>query len=140
MVKMGSLWCCSFRPCFFFFSFFFVSMPFLTPKISRVSTSLCAGRLSFASEKGKFISGGSIFLLPHICALSALLGFVCVCVGAWMCCFVDSKEITAMFYWLLHCSAGAFSCNAYLTNKQLICPGNDSNRWMAGTGSEPASS
>lgn len=55
-------------------------MPFLTPKISRVSTSLCAGRLSFASEKGKFISGGSIFLLPHICALSALLGFVCVCV------------------------------------------------------------
>jgi len=36
----------------FFPALFFVSLPFLTPKISRVSTSLCGGRLSFDSEKG----------------------------------------------------------------------------------------
>jgi len=36
----------------FFPALFFKSLPFLTPKISRVSTSLCGGRLSFDSEKG----------------------------------------------------------------------------------------
>lgn len=74
---------------FFLFFFFFVSMPFLTPKISRVSTSLCAGRLSFASEKGKFISGGSIFLLPHTYVhcqrFWALYVCVCGCVDMLLC-------------------------------------------------------
>jgi len=75
----------------FFPALFFVSLPFLTPKISRVSTSLCGGRLSFDSEKGNpWVVGGKNFPAPYICAVSAISGFrwVWVCVS----CFVDSKR------------------------------------------------
>lgn len=102
----------------------------LTPKISR-AMSLIWGAFTPRADWREIQLHSHTH--AYICAASAICECVDskdprvdVCVCVYFVGLSNSSQLCSRFYWLLLLLLAA--CNAYLTNKQLICPLGDSNQ------------